>query len=400
MTHQEQDSRRFAREAKARREAERNGRHPPTDPYTENQRGDAWEGEHPSDDPGSGTPAHDVGDQLGILLSDVQPQRVEWLWPRRIPSGKLTILDGDPGLGKSVLTLDLAARVSRGWPMPEGEPGEDRVPAGVVILTAEDGLDDTVVPRLIAAGADLTRILALDMVWDSEGKSKQLPCLPDDAPCIATAARKIGAALIIVDPMTAYLGERINSHRDADCRRALWPLAKIAEDTGAGVIVVRHLNKAGSSNPLYRGGGSIGLIGAARSGLLLARDPDNPDRRVLAATKCNLTKMPSSLGLALSAAENGALRIGWIGPSPHTAETLLAVAEDDEERGAVVEASDVLRSVLIGRRLAADVKREARQAGVSEISLRRAKALLGVRSERQGFGPEGEWYWFLPPSSP
>jgi hypothetical protein len=108
--------------------------------------------------------ARDVGD-LGILLSTVQPQRVEWLWAGRIPRGKLTIIDGDPGLGKSVLTVDLAARVSRGYPMPDGEPGEDREPAGVLILSAEDGLEDTIVPRLVAAGADLSRILALPLVW-------------------------------------------------------------------------------------------------------------------------------------------------------------------------------------------------------------------------------------------
>lgn len=365
---------------------------PSPDPWPDERRGDAWEGDHTADDlPGAGK------SEPGIVLSTVQPQRVEWLWPGRIPLGKLTILDGDPGLGKSVLTLDLAARVSRGMGMPDGEPGEDREPRGVVVLTAEDGLEDTVVPRLEAAGADLSRILGLPTVKDNLGDEERLPSLPTDADYIRDAAKRMMAALVIVDPLTAYLGTEINSHKDTDCRRALWPLAKLAEETGAAVLVVRHLNKAAGGNPLYRGGGSIGIIGAARSGLLVARDPDNPDGRVLASTKCNLAKLPPSLSFALDAASNGALRIGWTGPSAHTADSLLAAPRDDEERDAVQEAVDVLRSILIGRRKVADVKREARGAGVSERSLLRAKAVLGVKSERIGFGPEGEWYW-LPPT--
>ncbi len=186
---------------------------------------------------------------------------------RGIPLSKLTIIDGDPGLGKSVLTLDLAARVSRGVEMPDGAAGRQ---GGVVLLTAEDGIRDTVVPRLDAAGADRSRVLALDLVPDAEG-GQQLPRLPLDAPYIDAAVRRMGALLVVVDPLTAYLSERINSHRDQDCRRALWPLTKLAEETGAAVVVVRHLNKGNASNPLYRGGGSIGIIGAARSGLLVAR---------------------------------------------------------------------------------------------------------------------------------
>lgn len=390
------DPRRFAREAKARRAAECNGQAPslqnnhtedPAQPAPEVSLAADVSGEDPGAEP----------DGLGILLSTVKPQRVEWLWPGRIPRGKLTIIDGDPGLGKSVLTVDLAARVSRGRPMPDGEPGEDRDPAGVVILSAEDGLEDTIVPRLVAAGADLSRILALTLVWDPEGKSQRLPCLPDDAPCILTAAIQVKAALIIVDPLTAYLGERVNSHRDADCRRALWPLAKLAEKTGAAVVVIRHLNKVGGNNPLYRGGGSIGIIGAARSGLLVARDPDTPDRRVLASTKCNLAKLPGSLSFALDSVQDGALRIGWIGPSTHTAESLLAVPRDDDDRNAVEDAEEVLRAILCdGMVLADEVKKEARKAGIGERTLYRAKASLGIESKRIGFGKDGKWHWSLP----
>jgi hypothetical protein len=334
--------------------------------------------------------------EIGTPLSSVQPERVEWLWPGRIPRGKLSLLDGDPGLGKSVLTMDLAARVSSGQSMPwePREPGEDRDPAGVVLLTAEDGLADTVVPRLKAAGADLDRVRALETVPD---KPPRPPQLPEDCDWIGEAVKQVEAALVIIDPLMAYLAGGVNSHRDQDVRRALLPLAQLAQRTGAAVLVVRHLNKAMGGNPLYRGGGSIGIIGAARSGLLVARDPDNPDRRVLASTKCNLAKLPASLSFDLSAADNGGLRVGWIGESAHTAETLLTAPIDGEDRGAVAQAVEVLRSILAdGPRPVKEVQREARKAGVSEVTLRRAKALLSIRSDRIGFGSDGVWCWSLP----
>jgi hypothetical protein len=348
------------------------------------EHGDAWEGEPAS------------SEELGILLSTVQPERVEWLWPGRIPLGKLTITDGDPGVGKSVLSLDIAARVSRGMAMPDGAPGRM---GGVVILSAEDGLRDTIRPRLDAAGANCERILFLDSVPapGGEGKEKRLPILPDDVPYIQAAVERMKAIFVLIDPVTAFLGSDINAHKDADCRRALFPLANMAEKTGAAVDVIRHLNKGNSSNPLYRGGGSIGIIGAARSGLLVAKDPENPDKRVLAGTKCNLAKLPPSLAFDLSQAPNGALHIGWQGESSHTAQSLLAIPKDDEERTAVQEAVDVLRTLLAGGgRPADDVRREARKAGVADVTLRRTKAILGVEARLVGFGRDGKWYWNLP----
>lgn len=337
--------------------------------------------------------------ELGVLLSTVHPQRVEWLWPGRIPLGKLTILDGDPGLGKSVLTLDLATRVSRGLSMPfeEREPGVDREPAGVVLLSAEDGLDDTIRPRLDAAGADVERVLALDKIPEKDGA--RLPVLPNDALCVRQAVKRMQAQLVVIDPLSAFLGRETNMHKDQDTRRALHPLALVAQQTGAAVVVVRHLNKAAGSNPLYRGGGSIGIIGAARSGLLVARDPDNPDRRILASTKCNLAKLPPSLTFDLSQAGNGALRVGWIGQSTHTAESLLATGRDDEDRSAVQEAVEVLRSILeSGPVLADDVKKDARKAGIADRTLHRAKSILGVKPRKVGF--IGKWQWSLPVHTP
>jgi hypothetical protein len=348
---------------------------------------------------GSGERAAPPPDDEATLLSTVRAERVNWLWPGRIPLGKLTILDGDPGLGKSVLTLTLAACVTRGWPMPlaDREPGIECEPAGVVLLSAEDGLEDTIRPRLDAAGADPERVLARDKVPESD--FHRLPVLPADLLYVRSDIQRIQAKLIIVDPLTAYLGAECNSHRDQDCRRALHPLAVMAQQTGAAVLVVRHLNKASGGSPLYRGGGSIGIIGAARSGLLVARDPENSDRRILASTKCNLAKLPGSLSFDLNQADNGALRVGWIGQSHHTAETLLAAPRDDEDRDAVQEAVEVLRSILEAEPLPADqVKRESRKAGIQERTLWRAKSALGVVPRKKGF--QGVWYWYLPVQIP
>jgi hypothetical protein len=371
--------------ARLREQAERNGHAArPNYPYPEDR---------PKRPPESDGESCD----LGTLLSTVKPQRVNWFWPGRIPFGKLTILDGDPGLGKSVLSIDLAARATRGLSLPfeDREPGEDRDPVGVILLSAEDSLEDTIRPRLDAAGADDDRVLSLDKIPD--GDNDRLPVLPNDVPYVRIACRQMNAGLIIVDPLAAFLGSDTDTHKDQDCRRALYPLAVMAQEMGTAIVVIRHLNKATGGNPLYRGGGSIGIIGAARSGLLVARDPDNPDRRVLASTKCNLAKLPTSLAFDLSTAANGALRVGWIGPSAHTAESLLAAAHDDEDRGTVNDAVEVLRVILSnGSRPGKDVKREARNAGVAERTLYRAKAVLGVQSTLIGFGSDGEWRWSLP----
>ena len=159
-----------------------------------------------------------------VRLADVQPESVSWLWAGHIPLGKLTILEGDPGLGKSALTCDLAARVSTGRPMPDGTAG---VEGGVVFLSVEDGLADTIRPRLEAAGANLDRIVAFSGMRDSEGE--RLPTLPKDLVGLERTIRESSAALCVLDPLMAILGGEVNSWRDQDVRRALAPLAAMAE---------------------------------------------------------------------------------------------------------------------------------------------------------------------------
>jgi AAA domain len=335
-------------------------------------------------------------EEIGILLSGVEPEEVEWLWPSWLARGKVALMDGDPGLGKSAATLDLAARISAGMVFPDGAECE---PAGVVLLSAEDGLRDTIRPRLDAAGADTTRILALATVPDENGHDRYLS-IPEDIPLIEKGIRRVGAGLVVVDPLMAFFSSETNSHRDQDVRRTLAPLAGLAERTGACVLVVRHLNKAPGNNPLYRGGGSIGIIGAARMAFVVGKDPQDENRRVLASTKNNLAKPPKSLMFTLEEAESGTVRVNWLGESEVSARQLLATPREEEHTDARSEAVEFLNDTLAdGPVPASDIIADADDAGISEKTLRRAKKLLGVVAYREGEAGKrgaGRWLWKLP----
>ncbi|MDQ3448489.1 MAG: AAA family ATPase [Chloroflexota bacterium] len=331
---------------------------------------------------------HD-GRAVVVSLATVSTERVEWLWLHRVPRSKLTVLDGDPGLGKSTVTLDLAARVSTGRSMPESSLEHE--PAGVVILSAEDGLGDTIRPRLEAAGADLSRIVALTGVRTADGE--RLPALPLDLGEIEETAFRIGAALIIVDPLMAYLDPTVNSHRDQDIRRTLAPLAAVAERTGAAVLVVRHLNKSSASSALYRGGGSIGIIGAARCGLLVAPDPEDEGRSILAVSKSNLGPKPPALAYRLVGdSTTEVARVAWEGVTEHTAAHLLET-NDGDGKDARREAADYLRELLTEPMAAIEVRKLTRANGIADRTLDRAKKDCNVVSEREGFGPGSRVMW-------
>lgn len=330
-----------------------------------------------------------------VRLADVQPERVTWLWDARIPFGKVTLIDGDPGLGKSTLALEVAARLTTGRAMPEGEAVG---PANVVILTAEDGLADTIRPRLDAAGADTSRVFALTAARAENGE-ETFPTLDLNLDAVADALRKHEARYLIVDPLMAFLGGTVNSWRDQDVRRVLAPLAKLAEGTGVAVVVIRHLTKSGGANAVYRGGGSIGISGAARSVLLVAKDPEDENRRVIASSKSNLSIPPASLAYRVEAS-GLACRIVFDGTCPLSADGLLAAAEEaqgGEDRSARSDAEDFLRHALSGGSMpVTTLQAEARKAGHNWRTVRRAKENLRVEAKRAGFGASGRWEWELP----
>ena len=337
-----------------------------------------------------------------VTLSDVQVVPVRWLWADRIPYGKLTVVEGDPGLGKSQLTLAVAAAVSTGGGLPGGS-GSDATagePADVLLMTSEDGLGDTVRPRLEAAGGDPARVHVLQAVPDPERPGQfRFPSLPQDATHLALEVRKRAVRLVIVDTLTTYLGGEVNSFKDADVRRALAPLANVAEATGCAIVLVRHLTKQSRGRAITAGGGSIGIVGGARSCLLLAEDPDDANTRVLAVVKANLTRKPDSLSLAIEEAPSGWPRVSWVGTSTHSADDLIAARGDEEhrDRGKLDDACDLLRQWLVdGPVLQEELERRASQAGISNRTLRRAKGKVGAQSDKQGFGSASRWSWRLP----
>jgi archaellum biogenesis ATPase FlaH len=326
---------------------------------------------------------------VGIRLSEVTAEHVESVFGGRIHLGKINLIDGDPGLGKTLLALDLAARMSAGLPMPDGTPCEA---AGVVILSAEDGLSDTLQPRLQAAGAELSRIVAIRTIPDPDGD--RFPEIPRDLSAIEDAIVQMSARLVIIDPLVAYLGAQTNSFRDQDVRRALAPLAEMAERRRVAVIAVRHLNKREDAKAIYRGGGSIAFAGAARSALLVASDPQDTEKRVLASVKNNLAAQPASLAYRV-VPSGSSIRIEWLGTSSHTAQSVLAVPS--KTATAVAFAVSTLRTILAnGPVTAEDAKAEAQRRGIAPRTLDRAKQELGVQSYKEGFGAESLWFWKLP----
>ncbi len=333
-------------------------------------------------------------------LADVAAQPVEWLWPGYLPSGMLCLLDGDPGVGKSTLTDDLAARASTGRPMPDGSGGGE--PAGVVILSAEDDLARTVRPRLEAAGADLARIATVAL-RERDGGMRAPLITREDLAAVELAVKDTDARFLIVDPLMAYLPDETNTNRDHDVRRALRGLAELAERTGCAVLAVRHLRKGAAENPLYRGGGSIGIIAAARAAFLLARDPEDAERRVLAPLKMNVAPEPPARAFRLELGPGHAHpHVSWEGVSPLDASALLAVPDGTEDRSALQEAKEVLRQILADGPERADVARLlARRAGVSDRTLARARQSLAIVPRHVGRPGESDqhWEWCLPPKA-
>ena len=333
--------------------------------------------------------AGDALPQLVITpLNGVSPQRVEWLWPQRIPVGKLTLLGGDPGLGKSYLTLDLASRISLGGPWPDGGDAPEN---NVLIVTAEDGLSDTVRPRLDLLDADVSRIYSIDITV-KKGQQDEALSLDEHLGQIEETIASRHAGLLIIDPILAIMGRRTDTFKTSEVRPVLARLAGMAERTRCAVLAVMHLNKKSSEgNAIYRLTASLDFGAAARSVLIVGNNPDDPKRRVLVSAKSNLSAPPAALGFHFS--ERG--DFVWEQETLDIdAQSLLSVPQNSEKKGAMAEAESFLREVLgDGAQNAAQVYREAKEADISAITLRRARGRLGVLAVRTSKGNEGNGYW-------
>lgn len=326
-----------------------------------------------------------------VSAASITPRSIAWLWQGYLPLGSHVVLDGDPGLGKSTLVYDLAARVTQGHTMPDGSPSVG--PSAVVIASAEDDPETVVVPRLIAAGADLAKVqlpraeeaMQLDPAWLAD---------------LEAVVVEHDARLVTIDPLFAFIPSRVDAHRDADIRSVLGPVARLAQRTGACVLLVRHPNKAVGMSALHRGGGSIGIVGSARAAFLLAPDPNgtDPTRRIFAPVKMNVAARPQALDLRLLSTPNGAPRIAWGGPIDITADDLVRqpsrAAPSREHAEAFL--TDALAHGPVASRHLVDL---AAEEGISPITLRRAKERLGIISRRIG-GSDGHHECSLPDPAP
>lgn len=316
-----------------------------------------------------------VEPELGIhRLDSIRERAVSWLWPGYLPVGKLAMIDGDPGDGKSVMTCDLAARFSSGAKLPDGQRARGG-PIDVVMISAEDDPEDTIKPRLRVAGADQRRVHLL-----TSGVVEDQPFnLVRDLPALEAFVTTQHVGLIVLDPLMAFLPPTVDAYRDADVRRALYPLTQMAARSACTVLVIRHLVKQ-RSKPITAGGGSMGLIGAARVGFLVGRHPEDERKRVFACVKINIGPLPEPLGYKVASSVPGddfaPPIVSWdTEPLRLTAHEVLT-GSDDEEREARVEARTWLYEYLCANHTGAtwkDIQYAGKREGHTEITLRRVR---------------------------
>ncbi len=332
-----------------------------------------------------------------VRMDSVAPKSVDWLWPGRIALGKLTLLAGDPGLGKSFLTLDLAARVSQGARWPDGPVTQK--PGGVVLLGAEDDIADTVRPRLDAAGADPSRIIALTMIRyrDVEtGKACERQfSLEDDLDALEEAIDRVeNCRLVVIDPVSAYLGNT-DSHVNAAVRALLSPLADLAGRRGIAVLAVTHLNKgSGAGQAIYRMTGSLAFAAAARAVWLVAKDQENNQRRLLLPVKNNIGADSQGLAFSVTTSTTSATPVvAWeSGPVTVDANDALTIEPPGSEGGATHDAMEWLKEILsAGPMCASEVKKLAADSAQAWRTVERAKTRLGVVTKAGGFGKPRTW---------
>lgn len=307
-----------------------------------------------------------------LRMADVELTSVEWLWFPYIPFGKLTIIQGNPGEGKTYFAMRLAAACTNRKPLPGMETLE---PFNIIYQTAEDGLGDTVKPRLIEADADLERVLVID--------DRDTPLtLADER--IARAIRENSARLVIIDPVQAFLGADVDMNRANEVRPIFRSLGDIAQATGCAIVLIGHLNKAAGTQSTYRGLGSIDITAAVRSLLFIGKLKDSPTMRVLIHEKSSLAPPGQSLAFSLGD-EKG---FEWIGAYDITADELLAGTDSGKTESKTAQAQMLILELLAdGKRMpSAELEKAVNERGISSRTMRTAKSRIGDRlvTEKDG----------------
>lgn len=319
-----------------------------------------------------------------IHMEDVVSKEVEWLWYPYIPYGKITIIEGDPGEGKTTLVLKLAAALSMGLPLPCDDDKEYE-PIHIIYQTAEDGIEDTIKPRLEKAGADCSMIRVIDET------DKELS-MTDDR--LEQAIIETGARLIILDPIQAYIGATVDMHRANEIRPVLKHLGIIAEKHNCAIILICHMNKASGSKSTYRGLGSIDIQATARSVLLVARLRDKPNIRIMAHDKSSLAPAGDAIGFEMTE-DNGMV---CIGPYDITIDELLSGNEGRGKKKLDIAENFIKEYFGTNKVIPSnEIMMEAAKRSIKRNTLLSAKKKLGITSDKEK-AEDGTiyWTWIMP----
>ena len=309
-----------------------------------------------------------------IRMVEIESKEVEWLWHPYIPFGKVTIVQGDPGEGKTSFALALIALLTTGTPLPQHNTAKE--PIIVIFQTAEDGLADTIKPRLESYGADCSRVLVID-------ESESGLTLSDKR--LEEAVIKSKARLVVLDPIQAYLGSGVDMHRANEVRPLFKQLCNMAERTGCAVILIGHMNKDRGGKALYRGLGSIDFSAAVRSILVVGRSREESSLRIVAHAKSNLAPEGKSISFKLGAN----CTFNWRGYCDTTVDELLSGNASVQTKTTFMEQE--LRNILVKPMPAHEVYKHAKSLGISERTLKIAKSNIGVKSVKVN----GQWMWSL-----
>jgi putative DNA primase/helicase len=335
-----------------------------------------------------------------VCMADVKPASIEWLWPNWIAIGKVSVLAGEGGRGKSTILCDLAARTTASDRWPDGAVASPA--AGAIILAAEDDVGDTLAPRLLAAGADMARVFVIRSVRDEKQRRRGFNLQADLERLEAEIRKRHNIRLIIIDPVSSYLGP-VDSHNNADVRAVLEPLGEMAARMRVAIICNNHFSKGGGSAN-NRVIGSVAFVNQARAAFIVTPDAQDETRMLLIPSKMNIAPIRHGLAYRIEGClihsegseiatsrimyENTAITI-------NADQALAALSAHGENKSEKSEAIEFLKETLkAGPMAAKDVKKEAYDAGISSKSLRSAREALGIKPEKAGF--EGGWVWKLP----
>ena len=306
-----------------------------------------------------------------INMQDIEVEAISWLWYPFIPYGKVTIIQGDPGEGKTTLVLQIIARLTRGESIIDDK---EKPPINVIYQTAEDGLADTIKPRLLSADADCSKVLVID--------DRDTPLTMCDVR-LEQAIVETNAKLVVLDPIQGFLGSDVDMHRANEIRPIMKHISVLAEKYKCAIILIGHMNKCSVGKSAYRGLGSIDFQAAARSVLIVGRIKDEPEIRVVCQTKSSLAPEAKAVAFRLDE-ETG---FEWIGELDITADDLLSETVKGTKKQA---AMDFLENLLADGQMAqTEITELAQQKGISDKTLRNAKDELKIKSKRVN----NQWYW-------